>query len=214
MAIPGGGSINLDIISDEFGGAKPDAISEYYRDGGLVPPESPGDIPESGPISWSDFYDSSSIIDPPIEVGELLMSNGVFSPSLIDDPRTTSNPPASGLGEIYEETFNFNPLSDNATYRVDWYMIAFASYGFVFGRVRLYRNNNLEYDGRLGGCGTLPGSTDCFYRDNSGQRDRSSTDITLGFGDEVRFEMQVYTRDSNKYTPNHTAFYAEIERIA
>lgn len=201
MTISGGGPINLDIIRGEFGGSKPDAISEYYRNGGLVPNESPGDIPESGVIKWSDFYDSSSIIPPPIEIGELLLS------------QSFTGTPATGLGKVYDETYTFNPLHDNATYKVNWYMTATATYGFTFGEVNVDVNGDRRYGGRLGGGPTLGGNR-TWFRDFSGQRNRSSDNLILGFGDEVRVRMSVGTRDSNRYTPNHTAFYFEIERIA
>lgn len=73
MPLQSSGAINLTEISAEFGGATPDSISEYYRNGGLVPdyPANAG-IPEAGAISWSDFYDGDSTV--PVDLdGDILV---------------------------------------------------------------------------------------------------------------------------------------------
>lgn len=56
MALQSSGSIALSEIQAEFGGSNPISISEYYG-------EDTG-IPASGTISFSDFYGTSSILDP------------------------------------------------------------------------------------------------------------------------------------------------------
>lgn len=62
MTLPASGAISMTMIREEFGGAAPDSISEYYRGGGLVPntPQNAG-IPTSGAISFADFYGSSAL---------------------------------------------------------------------------------------------------------------------------------------------------------
>lgn len=61
MTLQSSGAIKFSELRGEFGGSVPDAISEYYRGGGLVP-DTPGNssIPTSGAISPSDFYGTSS----------------------------------------------------------------------------------------------------------------------------------------------------------
>ena len=199
MTIAGGGAISTTTISDEFGGTKPNSLSEYYKGGGLVPALAAGNIPTSGPIALGDFHDSSSILPPPIAIGELLIVSGDLG--------------SSGVGEQFNETFNFNALHDDATYRIDWYMTASAAYGFTAGSVLIYKNGVLEYNGFLPPSGTL-GSNGTWFRDYSGQKNISSGNFTWGFGDSIQMIMSVSTRDSNAYATNHTAFYAEIERIA
>ena len=55
MALPSSGTLTFQAIQDEFGGSNPISISEYYRDGGLVPSNNTN-VPTSGTVSLSDFY--------------------------------------------------------------------------------------------------------------------------------------------------------------
>ena len=64
MAIPGTGQISLNTIKNEFGDPNGDGqykLSEYYRDGDNAPiPNSQTNIPASGPISITDFYNTNA----------------------------------------------------------------------------------------------------------------------------------------------------------
>ena len=55
MAIQSSGAISNQDLADEFGGSTPHALSEYYRNGGLVPGNNTN-VPESGTIALDDFY--------------------------------------------------------------------------------------------------------------------------------------------------------------
>ena len=55
MAIQASGAVSISDIQSEFGGANPISLSEYYRNGGYVPPGATA-IPTSGAIDISDFY--------------------------------------------------------------------------------------------------------------------------------------------------------------
>ena len=55
MALQGSGAIKLSEIQTEFGGSNPISMSEYYRNGTYVPSNNT-DVPTSGEISMSDFY--------------------------------------------------------------------------------------------------------------------------------------------------------------
>ena len=55
MAVPSSGALDFTDLQDEFGGSNPISISEYYRDGGLVPSNNT-DVPTSGAVALSDFY--------------------------------------------------------------------------------------------------------------------------------------------------------------
>ena len=57
MACPSSGQIKIQDIVDEFGGSTPHSLSEYYRDGGEVPSNNTN-VPTSGTISLSNFYDA------------------------------------------------------------------------------------------------------------------------------------------------------------
>jgi hypothetical protein len=63
MAIPLSGPLSLTNIQTEFGGTNPIGLSEYYRNGGLVPnaPQN-APIPTSGAISIGNFYGSTNRI--------------------------------------------------------------------------------------------------------------------------------------------------------
>jgi hypothetical protein len=59
MPLPESGPLSLQQIADEFGGATPHSLSEYYAGGPYVPPGATGingPIPSSGQIKISDFY--------------------------------------------------------------------------------------------------------------------------------------------------------------
>ena len=59
MALQSSGAISLQDIANEFGGSTPHAISEYYRNGGLVPGNNTN-IPTSGTIDFADFYGATA----------------------------------------------------------------------------------------------------------------------------------------------------------
>tara|TARA_R110000744_G_scaffold64262_4_gene132198 strand:+ start:551 stop:1135 length:585 start_codon:yes stop_codon:yes gene_type:complete len=56
MALPSSGVLSIGDIAGEFGGAAPHALSEYYG--------AAAGVPASGTIAISDFYGTSSVIDP------------------------------------------------------------------------------------------------------------------------------------------------------
>ena len=57
MACPASGTISIQSLVDEFGGTAPHGMNEYYRDGGEVPGNNTN-VPTSGTISLSNFYDA------------------------------------------------------------------------------------------------------------------------------------------------------------
>ena len=57
MAIQGSGAISMTDIVNEFGGSVPHSLSEYYRNGGAVPANNTN-VPTSGEISLSNFYNA------------------------------------------------------------------------------------------------------------------------------------------------------------
>ena len=56
MALPSSGPLSIGDIAGEFGGVVPHALSEYYG--------AAAGVPASGAIAISDFYGTSSVIDP------------------------------------------------------------------------------------------------------------------------------------------------------
>ena len=61
MGTPASGAISIQDLADEFGGSVPHSLSEYYRNGGLVPFNNTN-IPTSGTISLSNCYAASNEI--------------------------------------------------------------------------------------------------------------------------------------------------------
>ena len=57
MAIKSSGSLSMTEIVNEFGGSVPHSLSEYYRNGGAVPANNTN-VPTSGAISMSNFYNA------------------------------------------------------------------------------------------------------------------------------------------------------------
>lgn len=71
MALPSSGTISLNDVATEFGGAVPHAISEYYgADTG---------VPASGTISLSDFYGTSAFTPAVINYAVQTTTNEYFS---------------------------------------------------------------------------------------------------------------------------------------
>ena len=68
MACPSSGTITIQDIVDEFGGSTPHSLSEYYRDGGEVPGNNTN-VPTSGTISLSNFYDAVNEIIVTVSAG-------------------------------------------------------------------------------------------------------------------------------------------------
>ena len=60
MALPASGQISLSQFRTTFGGAAPDSVSEYYRGGANVSDDAINvNIPQSGTVSFSDYYASA-----------------------------------------------------------------------------------------------------------------------------------------------------------
>jgi len=60
MALPGSGTITMEMIRAEFGGGYPISLSQYYRNGGLVTSNNTN-VPTSGAISLSNFYGAQKL---------------------------------------------------------------------------------------------------------------------------------------------------------
>ena len=55
MAVPSSGPLTFNAIATEFDGTKPYSLSQYYRNGGLVPGNNTS-VSTSGAIAFSMFY--------------------------------------------------------------------------------------------------------------------------------------------------------------
>ena len=62
MALPGSGAISIGQIATEFGGGAPHSLSEYYRNGALVPNYTQNSgIATSGAINMNGFHGASDV---------------------------------------------------------------------------------------------------------------------------------------------------------
>ena len=59
MAVPSSGPLTFNAIATEFNGTKPYSLSQYYRNGGLVPANNTN-VPTSGTIAFSMFYGATN----------------------------------------------------------------------------------------------------------------------------------------------------------
>ena len=91
MVLQASGSISMQDIVDEFGGAGSDSISEYYRGGTWVPNISANTgIPLSGTISFSDFYSATNFyLDTTLTIGNSGGSYGYLAGSFGSMASTT-----------------------------------------------------------------------------------------------------------------------------
>jgi hypothetical protein len=90
MALPITGKLTLGDIRDEFGGSNPVRISDYYKDGGLVPDIfNNGSVPTSGTIKISDFYGASAVTTETLSVSPV--SNSVPSNATTYTVQVSSN---------------------------------------------------------------------------------------------------------------------------
>ena len=68
MALPSSGPLTFQAIQNEFGGSHPISLSEYYRNGGLVPSNNTN-VAESGAINVGSFYDAVNEIGVAVSSG-------------------------------------------------------------------------------------------------------------------------------------------------
>ena len=68
MALPGSGPLTFQAIQDEFGSSHPISLSEYYRNGGLVPSNNTN-VATSGAINVGSFYNAVNEINHTVSSG-------------------------------------------------------------------------------------------------------------------------------------------------
>lgn len=189
-----GQAISLANLQTEFGGSNPIGIAEYYRGAGYVP-SGATQIPATGRIELDDFY--SFELAPTTPIGGTLLGYSAGNTS---------------VGTKYNSSHTVPQYTTTATYRLNWSITASANYGYTSARFQLYKNETQIYVGTVGGGPTL-GGNDTWYRDFSGTR-TGSHEFSLAAGNSCRLLINVSTRDSNRYTPNHTAISGIITRLS
>ena len=104
MALPASGQLSLSQIVGEFGGSAPHSLSEYYRNGGLVPSGNTN-VPTSGTIDFSDFYGAQAIVNRDIRVQMSYNAGHTYSAFGVTSANSTAAP------QSYSGSLLFNPFT-------------------------------------------------------------------------------------------------------
>jgi len=101
MTLPSSGTISINSLVGEFGGSTPHALSEYYRNGGLVTSGNTN-VPTSGTLSLSDFYGATATTtrDVRIQMSHTGSSYSGFGVTSISD-RTPQSYSGTGSFTVY-----------------------------------------------------------------------------------------------------------------
>lgn len=104
MVLPLSGPLTMQDIATEFGGTVPHSLSEYYRNGGLVPSNNTG-VPTSGQISIGDFYGAvNEIVYTATNAASLNLSTAFGSNWGVDVPKRLIVPSGVTLGPVTSPT--------------------------------------------------------------------------------------------------------------
>ncbi len=104
MTLPSSGAISINSLVGEFGGSSPHALSEYYRNGGLVSSGNTN-IPTSGALSLSDFYGSTATTTRDIRVQMSYSGGHGYSAFGVTSANSTAAP------QSYSGSLLFNPFT-------------------------------------------------------------------------------------------------------
>ena len=101
MTLPSSGTISINSLVGEFGGSTPHALSEYYRNGGLVTSGNTN-VPTSGALSLSDFYGATATTtrDIRVQMSHTGSSYSGFGVTSISD-RTPQSYSGTGSFTVY-----------------------------------------------------------------------------------------------------------------
>ncbi len=104
MALPASGQLSLSQIVGEFGGSAPHSLSEYYRNGGLVPSGNTN-VPTTGALAFSDFYGAQAIVNRDIRVQMSYNAGHTYSAFGVTSANSTAAP------QSYSGSLLFNPFT-------------------------------------------------------------------------------------------------------
>lgn len=109
MALPGSGTISINSLVGEFGGSAPHALSEYYRDGGLVSSGNTN-VPTSGALSLSDFYGASATTTRDIRVQMSYSAGHAYSAFGVTSANSTAAPQSYSGSLLYNPFTIYSPV--------------------------------------------------------------------------------------------------------
>jgi hypothetical protein len=109
MALPASGQLSLSQIVGEFGGSAPHSLSEYYRNGGLVPSGNTN-VPTSGIIDFSDFYGAQAIVNRDIRVQMSYFAGHSYSAFGVTSANSTAAPQSYSGSLLYNPFTIYSPV--------------------------------------------------------------------------------------------------------
>ena len=115
MAIPSSGTLTFADLQAEFGGSHPISISEYYRDGALVPGNNTN-VPTSGAVALSNYYGAVNEIGVTASGGAALDLSTLFSGANYSGtvPKRVTVNAGTTIGSMTIPTFGGTLTIDNA----------------------------------------------------------------------------------------------------
>jgi hypothetical protein len=148
MALQGSGSVSFSDIAAEFGDSTPHSMSEFYRNGGLVPNATQNqNIPTSGAISVGGFYGATNRIQHIINI----TSNTDAGLNLLASAQAAGTYSA-GITDVYVNISSgvyVGSPSDGASY-------AITADGFTSGDIiHIVNNGYILGRGGTGGSGSV-----------------------------------------------------------
>lgn len=110
MPVTSSGLIRLsgDIVA-EFGGTAPHALSEYYRNGGLVTAGNTN-VPTSGALAFSDFYGTTAIVNRDIRVQMSYAGGHSYSAFGVTSANSTASPQSYSGSLLFNSFTIYSPV--------------------------------------------------------------------------------------------------------
>lgn len=109
MTLPGSGTISIYSLVTEFGGSAPHALSEYYRNGGLVSSGNTN-VPTSGALSLSDFYGATATTTRDIRVQMSYNAGHGYSAFGVTSANSTAAPQSYSGSLLFNAFTIYSPV--------------------------------------------------------------------------------------------------------
>ena len=109
MTLPSSGTISINNLASEFGGSSPHALSEYYRNGGLVSSGNTN-VPTSGALSLSDFYGATATTTRDIRVQMSYSAGHGYSAFGVTSANSTATPQSYSGSLLFNAFTIYSPV--------------------------------------------------------------------------------------------------------
>jgi hypothetical protein len=150
MALPSSGAISLLAIQNEFGGANPISISEYYKGGANVPNTTTNaSVPTSGAISFNDFHGASDV--PPLSGTK---SGNAFGTRSTGGEAVTNSVTITPSGGVSPYTYAWSMVSGDSAINIDSPTSATTSFSALVSalnndRTGIFKCRITDHDGTI-----------------------------------------------------------------